>query len=302
MTRIHGTSPTRTTAAAIALGLLAALLAPARADAASVQLVEAKRCRKAISTQGRTYAKKRLGLLLNCVDKLLKCEILAEVDGSNQNACRGLAEDSCNDRLGAGSTTTLSKAQATFDAKAATGCVVFGLASMQSNAAGGLWYANDGDCGASADIPTLIDCLREEVEQQVDAVVGRTKPRAGILLANIGLGDEFPNLPLPPTVTVVVSATAPGSGVLVDPGTINVPVGSALRIEGNPNLSCGGGASNGKLTATVGAQVAEVREPWGPTRFVILGPFTSTGTVPYTFALKDQSCDDAVSGDVNVVP
>ena len=293
---------TRITSAAIALGLLAAMLAPERAGAASVQLTEAKRCRKAISTQGRTYAKKRLGLMLNCVDRLLKCEILAEVDNTNQNACRGLAEDSCNDRLGAGSTTTLSKAQASFDTKAAAGCVVFGLASMQSTAAGGLWYANDGDCGGAPDLPSLVDCLREEVEQEVDAVVGQTKPRAGILLANMGLGDEFPNLPLPPTVTVVVSATGAGTGVLVNPGTINVPVGSALRIEGDPNLSCGGGGSNGNLTATVGAQIANVKEPWGPTRFVILGPFTTVGTVPYTFDLKDQSCDDSVSGDVNVVP
>lgn len=296
------TTTIRTVAVAAAAGLLASLLAVDGASAASVQLTEAKRCRKAISTQGRVYAKKRLGLLLNCVDKLLKCEILEEVDSTNQNGCRGLAEDSCNDRLGSGSTTTLSKAQASFDSKAAGSCVVFGLTDMLATGSGGLWYGNDGNCSGSADIPTLMDCLRDEVEQEVDGVVGEVKPRAGILLANMGLGDEFPNLPLPPTVTVVVAATAPGSGVLVNPGTINVPVGSALRIEGDPNLSCGGGAMNGNLTATIGSQVANVKEPWGPTRFVILGPFTTVGVVPYTFDLKDQSCDDSTSGNVNVTP
>lgn len=292
----------RKVSVAVALGVLASAFTIEPAGAASVQLTEAKRCRKAISTQGRVYAKKRLGLMLNCVDRLLKCEILEEVDNTNQNACRGLAEDSCNDRLGSGSTTTLSKAQASFDSKAAQSCVVFGLTDMLSAAPGGLWYANDAECNASADIPTLVDCLREEVEEEVDGVVGQVKPRAGILLANMGLGDEFPNLPLPPTVTVVVAATGAGTGVLINPGTINVPVGSALRIEGDPNLSCGGGMSNGNLTATIGSQVANVKEPWGPTRFVILGPFTSVGTIPYTFDLKDQSCDDSTSGDVNVVP
>jgi hypothetical protein len=173
---------------------------------------------------------------------------------------------------------------------------------MESAAAGGLWYANDGDCSGSPDIPTLIDCLREQIEAEVDGVAGEVKPRAGILLANMGLGDEFPNLPLPPTVTVVIGATAPGSGVLVNPGTINVPVGSALRIEGDPNLSCGGGATNGRLDVTVGTQLVQVKEPWGPTRFAILGPYLSAGTLPYTIDLKDSSCMDATSGDVDVVP
>lgn len=292
----------RKVALGVALAIAGGTLAAEPAGAASVQLTEAKRCRKAISTQGRVYAKKRLGLMLNCIDKLLKCEILEEVDGGNQNACRGLAEDSCNDRLGSGSTTTLSKAQAAFDTKSAEACVVFGLTEMKSAAAGGLWYSNDAQCSGSPDIPSLLDCLRDQIEQEVDGVVGQTKPRGGILLTNMGLGDEFPNLPLPPTVTVVISATAPASGVLLNPGTINVPVGSALRIEGNPNLSCGGGPSNGNLTATIGSQSGNVKEPWGPTRFVIIGPFTATGTVPYTFDLKDQSCDDSTSGDVDVVP
>lgn len=292
----------RATAVAAATCLLTGLVAIEPAGAASLTLTEAKRCRKGVSTQGRVYAKKRLNAMLNCVNKLVKCEILEEIDNTNQNACRSLAEDSCNKRLGAAADSTLSKAQASYDTKATGSCLVFDLPDMLNNGGGGLWYANDTDCNASPDVPTLVECLREGVEEEVDGVVGTTAPRAGILLTNMGLGDEFPNLPLPPTTTVVVSATAPASGVLVNPGTINVPVGYALRIEGDPNLSCGGGASNGNLTATIGTQTANVKEPWGPTRFVILGPFTTVGTVPYTFDLKDQSCDDSVSGDVNVVP
>ena len=292
----------RATAVTAATFLLTGLLAVEHAGAASATLTEAKRCRKGVSTQGRVYAKKRLNVMLNCVNKLVKCEILEEVDATNQNACRTLAEDSCNKRLGAAADSTLSKAQASYDAKATGSCLVFDLPDMLNNGAGGLWYDNDAACNGSPDVPTLVECLREEVEEEIDGVVGETAPRAGILLTNMGLGDEFPNLPLPPTVTVVVSATAPGSGILVNPGTINVPVGSALRIEGDPNLSCGGGASNGNLTATIGAQTANVKEPWGPTRYVILGPFTAVGTVPYTFDLKDQSCNDSTSGDVNVVP
>lgn len=292
----------RAVSVAAAACLLTGLFAVDRASAASVTLTEAKRCRKGVSTQGRVYAKKRLNAMLNCVNKLVKCEIIEEVDATNQNACRSLAEDSCNKKLGAAADSTISKAQASYDTKAAGSCVVFDLPGMLSTGAGGLWYGNDTACNASPDVPTLVECLREEVEEEIDGVVGTTVPRAGILLTNMGLGDEYPDLPLPPTVTVVVSATAPGSGVLVNPGTINVPVGSALRIEGDPNLSCGGGGSNGNLTATIGAQTANVKEPWGPTRFVILGPFTTVGAVPYTFDLKDQSCDDSTSGNVNVVP
>ncbi len=43
---------------------------------------------QAVSIQGRNYAKKRLNLILNCVAKLLKCEIELEVDGTNPNTCR----------------------------------------------------------------------------------------------------------------------------------------------------------------------------------------------------------------------
>jgi hypothetical protein len=289
----------------VALAVFAAAFAvPASSNAASPTLIEAKRCRKTISVQGRNYSKKRLALLLNCVDKLLKCEIQKEVDDVNPNACRDLAIKSCNARLGSAADTTLSKAQATFDTKAATACVVFDLPSMLSNGAGGLWYSNDAECGSAPDIPTLVDCIRENIEEEVDATVAKVKPRAALLLTNVGLGDEFPNIPLPPTVDVVISATAPQSGVLVDPGTINVPVGSALRITGDSaTLPCaGGGGMNGRLTITVGSQGLQIKEPWGPSEPAIFGPFTTTGMIPYTIDYKDQSCDDDASGDVDVVP
>lgn len=289
----------------IAVAAATVLLAGTYAELASAAPYAAtKGCRKQVTTQGRGYAKKRLGYLLNCVDKLLKCEVLAEVDNTNQNACRTLAEDSCNKRLGAAADSAMSKAQESFDTKATSACVLVGLADMLSTGPGGLWYQNDASCNASADVPTLVECLREEVEQEVDQVVGQVKPRAGILLANMGLGDEYPDLPLPPTVTYVVTATAPESGVLVNPGTINVAAGSALRVEGDSiTLPCGmGPGQNGKLDITIGSQTFTLKEPYGPTRFVLAGPFLTVGSVPYTIDYKDGSCDDTIVGNVNVTP
>ena len=289
----------------VTVALCAGLTIGACAEhAAAANYAASKGCRKQITTQGRSYAKKRLGYLLACVDKLLKCEVLAEVDNTNQNSCRTLAEDSCTTRLGAAADSAMSKAQASFDTKAAGACVVVGLADMLSTGPGGLWYQNDASCNASADVPTLVECLREEVENEVDQVVGQVKPRAGILLANMGLGDEYPDLPLPPTVTYVVTATAPASGTLVNPGTINLPAGNALRIEGDSvTLPCGGGpGQNGKLTVTVGTQTFTLKEPYGPTRFALVGPFLTVGNVPYSIDYKDASCSDTVAGNVNVTP
>ena len=228
--------------------------------------------------------------------------MLLEVDEVNPNSCRELAVKSCEGRLGSGPDTTLSRAKVAFDVKSSTICLTLDLPEMLSTAAGGLWYENDAECGAAPDIPTLVDCVRENVEAEVDATVANVKPRAALLLANVGLGDEFPGIPLPPTVDVVVSATAAGSGVLVDPSTINVPVGSALRITGNPNLSCGGGGSNGRLMITVGTQELQIKEPWGPSEVAIFGPFTAAATIAYAIDFKDQACDDTASGDVNVTP
>lgn len=288
----------RIIAVAAAVGLLAGAAAE---QASAASYAATKGCRKQVTTQGRSYAKKRLGYLLNCADKLLKCEVIEEVDNTNQNACRSLAEDSCNKRLGAAADSAISKAQESFDTKATSACVLVGLADMLSTGPGGLWYQNDASCNGSADVATLVECLREEVEEEVDQVVGQVKPRAGILLANMGLGDEYPNLPLPPTTDVVVAATGVASGTLVDPGTINVPAGNALKISGDSvTLPCGGPGQNGKLTITIGSQTFTLKEPYGPTGFAIAGPFLAAGSYPYTIDLKDGPCDDTVSGNVSV--
>ena len=151
---------------------------------------------QAVSIQGRNYAKKRLNLILNCVDKLLKCEIELEVDGTNPNTCRSSALTSCTAKIGPAADSSLSKAQAKFDDKAGSACLVTGGARMLNATvgAGGLWYANDTNCGTSVDVPTLLDCVRGEVKAEVDGLVSKTKPRAALLLDNAGLGSNFPDL------------------------------------------------------------------------------------------------------------
>ena len=286
------------------LALLATSAVPPSVRGDSATLTNAKACRKAVDKQGRNYAKKRLKLLLGCVDKLLKCEILLEVDGTNANSCRSKAEDSCVKTIGPASDSSLSKTGDKFDTLAGTACLPFGTAAMESNAAGGLWYSNDGTCGGSGDIPTLLACLRGEIDVRVDTLVGEVKPRASLLLDSTSLGVDFPNIPRPPTVTVVISATAPASGVLVNPGTINVPQGSALKFTGDATtLPCGGPGMSGRVTITVGtgstAQQRTIKEPWGPNEAAVFGPYIVSGDQPYTLDYKDQSCNDTTSGTVH---
>jgi len=52
----------------LALALCASFGGSVPTAEASPALTAAKACRKTISLQGRSYAKKRLGLLLSCVD------------------------------------------------------------------------------------------------------------------------------------------------------------------------------------------------------------------------------------------
>ncbi len=274
--------------------------------ATSDTLAAAQKCRKTMSSQGKSYAKKRLGSILGCVDKLLKCEIELEVDGTNANGCRSTAISGCTSKIGPAVDSGLSKAAAKFDEKVASACLLTGVTPMLSAAAGGLWYGNSTNCGTSVDVPTLVACVRGDLEVQVDALVSTAKPRASLLLDNAGLGANFPDLVRPPTVDVVVAATAPASGVLVSPGNINVPAGSALKLSGDAaTLPCGGGPTNGRLTITVGsgptAQDLQLKEPFGPNEVAIFGPYTASAMLPYTIELKDSSCDDTVSGTV-VIP
>jgi hypothetical protein len=295
--------------ALIPLAVAAALVGAHARDgaAASATLVNALHCRKGLATQGRNYFTKRLTLLLGCVDKLLTCEVQLEVDGTNPGKCRSTATDACTLALGSSTDSKLSKAASIFHSKASLGCVAFDIGPMLSTGAGGLWFGNDGTCAGSPDVPTLVDCVRDEVALLSDQTLSEAKPRAGLLLDDIGLGADFPHLARPPIDSIVISATAPGSGVLVSPGTINLAAGTALRVSGDSaTLPCGGGmGQNGKLTITVGsgatAQTQTLKETYGPTRFATFGPYTTSGSIPYTIDLKDQSCMDTVSGNI-VVP
>ncbi|MCK6553225.1 hypothetical protein L6Q96_01365 [Candidatus Binatia bacterium] len=293
-------------AALAALGALVVLdAAPA---AASTQLDAALACRKALSTAGRVYADKRRKSLLTCGAKLLKCDILLEVDGENANGCRSKATDSCKRAIGPSADSAVNKAADKFDTKSGTECLPFGLTDMLSTAAGGLWFGNDTTCNLAVDLPSFIDCLRGEIDVEVDTVVGHVMPRIGILLDNAGLGGPYPNLPRPPSTLVIVSATAPGSGTLVSPGTISISSGMAVQIEGDAaTLPCGGG-QNGKLTISVStaldpctdpaALTYQIKEPYGSGDAVTLGPFT----VDYNYCidLKDASCSDTVTGTIDV--
>lgn len=276
------------------------------AQAASTKAVLARVCRRAINTQGRLYALKRQTTLLGCVDKFLKCELLLEVDGVNPNDCRASVTSSCTRRLGSDPDSTMSRAQLRFDSKAGVFCLSpeYTYADILSADPGGLWFGNDATCGGSIDLPSLLTCVRGELETTVDGIVSVLKPRAGIVLDNAGLGGLYPALARPPMVDVLAAATAPGSGVLVDPGTINVPVGSALRVAADfATLSCAGSDNNGRVRVTVGtgatAQRFDLREPYTD-QVAIFGAFTSAGPVPYTIDFKDGSCDSVVSGTVSV--
>jgi hypothetical protein len=288
------------------LALAASAAAPETAPAASTKAVLARLCRRAIDTQGRLYALKRQMTLLTCIDKFLKCELLLEVDGIDPTDCRASVAASCVRRLGDAPDSTMSKAQLRFDTKAAVLCLSpdYTYADILSAGPGGLWYGNDATCGGSIDLPSLLTCVRGELETTVDGIVSVLKPRAGILLDNAGLGGPFPGLTRPPSVDVPVEATAPGSGVLVDPGTINVPVGRTLRFTADfSTLACAGSDNNGRVTLTVGsgptAQRHVLREPYTDA-VAIFGAFTSAGPVPYTIDFKDGSCDSVVSGTVSV--
>src|SRR5262249_5697799 len=122
----------------------------------------AKSCRKQMTNQGRNYYRKRFQLLLNCVDKLLKCEVLLEVDGTNPGQCRSSALDSCTARIGSASDSTLNKAITSFGDKVSLACLALDLSGMLSTGSGGLWYSNDGTCSGSADVPSLVACVRGE--------------------------------------------------------------------------------------------------------------------------------------------
>lgn len=287
---------------------VALLSAPAHASPA---LDAVRSCRKAVSKSGQVWAHKRRVLLSNCADKLVRCEVSSEVDGVNPGSCRSKAENSCKKTVGPGADTALTKAGVKFVGKVTAGCAAADFSTaVMANAAGGLWYSNDVDCGGAADLPALAACLRQAIAADVDRSIGTVSPRAGLLLDNAGLGVHFPDLPRPPTVEVLVTATALNSGTLVNPGTIPIASGEAVRFAGDATtLPCGMG-NNGRVTVTAltfGAScgdTAEVlqefsfKEPYGPSSTATVGPFEAD--VTYCLKLRDGSCQDEVSGTIDL--
>jgi hypothetical protein len=291
---------------ALAAAVAALALVPAwSACLASAELSGARVCRKAFNVQGRAYAVKRMGLVLGCADRLLKCELNAELVAVDPASCRASVTESCTRRIGPQSDSALAKLVARFDGKIGVAChtEVFDYTDVVSTGPGGLWFGNDGACGSSIDLPTFLACLRDEIDGRLDALASALKPRTGVLLDNVGLGAGFPHLERPPFVDVTIAATAAGSGVLVDPGTPVVPVGSALRVSGDAvTLPCAPSSNNGRVTITVGTitQTLDLHEPYGPGEVAIFGPWVASASLPYTIELKDGQCDHTVAGVVSV--
>jgi hypothetical protein len=284
---------------------LALLVAGRSTCEASAALSGAKLCRKAFNVQGRTYAQKRVALVLGCADELLKCELVAEISGASAADCRESVAASCSKRLGPQAESALGKAALRFESKTGPACQMpdYDYVDAASAGPGGLWFSTDPTCGSSIDLPTFLGCLRDEVDAHMDGLVSAVKPRTGLLFDNVGLGGAFPHLVRPPLVVALVAATAPGSGTLVDPGTLGVPAGSALRVAGDATtLPCGGTSGDGILTITVGtgatAQQLRLTEPYDGT--ATFGPWTGATVQPYTIQLQDGACSGTVAGVVNV--
>jgi hypothetical protein len=247
-----------------------------------------------------------MALIDQCADKLLRCELLLEIDGINPTDCRATVTAACTKRLGPDADSALGKTAARFEAKTGTACQTadFSYADVLSTAPGGLWFGNDATCASSVDLPSFLDCLRDEVDARTDALVSSLKPRAALLFDDAGLGTAFPHLVRPPLVDQPVATTASGNGVLVDPGTIVVAQGSALRFTGDPStLPCAPSSNNGHVTITVGsgptAQRHQLHEPYTDD-VAVFGPWIASGSIPYTIALKDGSCDATITGTVSV--
>ncbi len=270
---------------------------------ASAALSGAKLCRKAFNVNGRTYAQKRFALVLGCADKLLKCELVAEIDGVSAAGCRASAAKSCAKGVGPQLESALGKAALRFESKTGPACQTpdYDYTNAASAGPGGLWFSTDPTCGSSIDLPTFLTCLGGEVDARMDGLVSAVKPRTGILFDNVGLGGAFPHLVRPPLVAVVVAASAPGT--LVDPGTLAVAAGSALRVSGDAaTLPCGGSSTDGIVTVTVGtgptAQQLQLTEPYGGT--ATFGPWPAGSVQPYTIQRQDGACSGTAAGVVNV--
>jgi hypothetical protein len=299
------------------------LVVQPRHTAASPNLTYAKACRSVMTANGKAYANARRRLLLSCLKKLLTCELKYEVEGTDPKNCRSSAVSSCRTKLDTAD-VGLDAAQNRFDDKTLLACAPMGIANVCSNAAGGLWFANDPTCGStndtacggSASFGGLLDCLRGEIEDEVDANVARVFPRGGLLLDNAdpSLGAKFPDLPRPASTNVTVAATGPGTCVLVNPGVISLPAANRLKVTGDSTtLPYGANPNNGKLTITIGPSTATscadvqnnaqlqqvISEDYSqPTDVAYFGPLNDDRK--YCIDLKDQSCSHEVFGTIDV--
>lgn len=290
------------------LALLLSLCGVASASADSALLL---RCRQALTREAERYADKRRHYIQRCAERLLDCELALERNGSNPTDCRAQAQLSClrltsADPLVGG----IGKAIAAYESHLVRDCETVDYASIAGTGPGQLWHGNDLDCGTSADLSSLVACVRARLEESVDTSFGDTFPRAGLLLDAAGFGGDLPNVPRPSVSEVSVAATAAASGTLAAPGTIAVAAGSALRLIGDAStLPCGEG-TNGDLTVkilTLGAactdagavrEELQLHEPYGAERAGLAGPFTADAT--YCLELSDGSCADTVSGTIDV--
>ena len=125
------------------------------------------------------------------------------------------------------------------------------------------------------------------------------KPRAGILLANMGLGARIPDLPPPPTVTYVVTGHRAGERHARQSGTINLPAGNAPRTRATSvTLPCGGTGPERQLTVTVGTQTFTLKGAVRPDALRAGGGCSSPSATSPTRSTKDASCSDTVAGNV----
>lgn len=294
------------------------LAAVPTAVGATPALDAALNCRKFASKATGYYANKRRTLLGNCIDKLVKCEVQSEIDNINPSGCRSTAKNSCKNTIGSQAGSALSIAGAKFEDLVNVNCAAVDFnTGMLSNMNGGLWYSNDADCGASADLATSATCLRQRLGSQVDEQVGQAKPRGGILLDNIGLGADFPDLLRPPTVDVLVQRDMAGmGGTLLSPGTIMIASGTAVRFSGDPTtLACNGMGNNARVTITIltstamdcndttkTVQVFQIKEPFTATNTATTGPFTTDMRYCLEFREGGNACTSNVDLELIDVP
>ena len=294
---------------------MASAVPPCGAATASPQLASAQACRHALTLRTKQYADRRFLRLTGCLRSLLKCELRREVGNPptvfNYSTCRAVVVAEAHRGLGAQFDSYLNKQRRRLTDSVAKGCgamlQVSGFAAILSNGPGGLWYANDRVCGSAPDLPALVDCMRGRLDHEIDTIVGIAIPRGGVLLDDIGLGAQFPDLPRPPTMTRQIAAAG---GALTPLDTIPIPKGQSITFTGDSStLPCDPSTTDGTITIKVGTgtcpnnftarQALAISEPYGPDNIAVFGPFNED--LQYCIARSDGGgCGDSLSGTIDV--